>query len=50
MVRAIAGTLVEIGRGQRDPASMADVLASADRARAGRTAPAEGLCLVRVAY
>lgn len=50
MVRAIAGTLVEVGHGRRPAASMADVLASRDRRRAGRTAPPHGLFLVRVEY
>jgi tRNA pseudouridine38-40 synthase len=50
MVRNIVGTLVEIGRGRRAIAWLDDVLASADRTQAGRTAPAEGLFLVRVEY
>ena len=50
MVRNIVGTLVEVGTGRRAPASMAEVLASRDRAAAGPTAPAHGLCLVRVDY
>jgi tRNA pseudouridine38-40 synthase len=50
MVRAIVGTLVEVGRGWRDPAQMDALLQSGDRARAGATAPAHGLFLVRVDY
>jgi tRNA pseudouridine38-40 synthase len=50
MVRTIAGTLVEIGRGKQPVAWMAHVLASRDRAAAGPTAPAAGLFLVSVAY
>jgi tRNA pseudouridine38-40 synthase len=50
MVRAIAGTLVEVGRGRRAPGWMSVLLESHDRAAAGRTAPPEGLCLVRVTY
>ena len=50
MVRAIAGTLVEVGRGRREPASMAVVVAACDRAAAGQTAPAHGLTLLWVAY
>jgi tRNA pseudouridine38-40 synthase len=50
MVRAIAGTLVEIGRGRWPPSEMAAILASRDRARAGPTAPPQGLFLVSVDY
>lgn len=50
MVRAIVGTLVEVGAGRRDGASVAKALASGDRADAGPTAPACGLCLVDVQY
>ena len=50
MVRAIAGTLVEIGRGRAPVAWMDEVLASRDRGRAGPTAPPEGLFLVSVDY
>lgn len=50
MVRNLVGTLVEVGRGRRDPASIAALLASRDRMQAGRTAPAHGLCLDEVFY
>lgn len=50
MVRAIAGTLVDVGRGRHPASWVDDVLASRDRGQAGRTAPAEGLFLVRVDY
>ena len=50
MVRAIAGTLVEIGLGRRPVEWMSDVIEGRDRARAGPTAPPEGLFLVRVDY
>jgi tRNA pseudouridine38-40 synthase len=50
MVRAIVGTLVEIGRGQRPAASIPALLAGGSRAEAGATAPPQGLFLVRVDY
>ena len=50
MVRAIVGTLVEVGRGWRDPAQMDALLQAKDRARAGATAPPQGLFLMRVDY
>jgi tRNA pseudouridine38-40 synthase len=50
MVRSIVGTLVEVGRGSRPVEWMSRVLESRDRARAGRTAPPEGLFLVGVEY
>jgi tRNA pseudouridine38-40 synthase len=50
MVRAIVGTLVEVGDGRRTPASLRDLLDSRDRAVAGPTAPPAGLYLVRVDY
>lgn len=50
MVRCIAGTLAEVGKGKRSPEWCQAVLASRDRTRSGATAPAHGLCLVRVDY
>jgi len=50
MVRNIVGTLVEVGLGSRDPASIVALLAGLDRTRAGATAPAHGLCLEEVFY
>jgi tRNA pseudouridine38-40 synthase len=50
MVRAIVGTLVEVGRGTRDVTWPAEVLATCDRTKAGQTAPPHGLFLVRVVY
>ena len=49
MVRAIVGTLVDMGCGRRPAEDMAAILASRRRERAGPTAPARGLFLVRVA-
>jgi tRNA pseudouridine38-40 synthase len=50
MVRAVVGTLVEIGRRQRPAASIAALLTGGNRAEAGATAPPQGLFLVRVDY
>lgn len=50
MVRTIAGTLVEVGRGKRPPEWVAEVIAARDRCAAGQTAPAHGLCMQWVAY
>jgi tRNA pseudouridine38-40 synthase len=50
MVRAIVGTLVDIGRGWRSADSMRSLLAGADRHAAGATAPPHGLFLVSVDY
>jgi tRNA pseudouridine38-40 synthase len=50
MVRAIVGTLVQVGRGVRPETWPAEVLAALDRRAAGMTAPADGLFLVSVDY
>ena len=50
MVRIIAGTLLEIGRGQWPPEKMKDILEAKDRDAAGPTLPPEGLCLEWVNY
>ena len=50
MVRILAGTLLEVGRGARPPSWVGDVLAARDRAAAGRTAPPHGLLLEDIAY
>jgi tRNA pseudouridine38-40 synthase len=50
MVRNIVGSTVEVGRGARPPGWLGEVLAGRDRTRAGPTAPAHGLVLVRVLY
>ena len=50
MVRAIVGTLVEVGHGKRTPATLTTVLGAKNRTAAGRTAPPQGLFLMRVDY
>jgi len=50
MVRAIAGTLVEVGRGKRPPEWLKEVIEARSRGTAGKTAPPEGLVLVRVIW
>jgi len=50
MVRNIVGTLVDIGKHRWPAETMADILASRSRHRAGATAPPHGLVLVRVLY
>jgi tRNA pseudouridine38-40 synthase len=49
-VRALVGTLVEVGTGKRSPESFAALLAGRPRSEAGPTAPAHGLVLERVLY
>jgi tRNA pseudouridine38-40 synthase len=50
MVRNMVGTLMEVGRGKLAPRDVARILAARDRTLAGPTAPAQGLCLVKVDY
>jgi len=50
MVRNVVGTLVEVGVGKRCPEDIPSITESRDRAQAGPSAPARGLCLVRVRY
>jgi tRNA pseudouridine38-40 synthase len=47
MVRIIAGTLMEVGRGHMSPQDIAGILEAKDRSKAGPTAPACGLTLIR---
>ncbi|MGH9400484.1 MAG: tRNA pseudouridine(38-40) synthase TruA [Terriglobia bacterium] len=50
MVRTIAGTLIEVGRGAIPAQDIPSILEARDRSKAGPTAAARGLCLVRVEY
>ncbi|MDD7403738.1 MAG: tRNA pseudouridine(38-40) synthase TruA [Butyribacter sp.] len=50
MVRIIAGTLLEVGKGAISPEDMDGIIASCDRQKAGPTAPAKGLKLLGIEY
>ena len=50
MVRILTGTLLEVGMHRRDAEDMTRILDSHTRSEAGFTAPAQGLCLLRVGY
>ena len=50
MVRNIAGSLLLIGRGEKDPSWIGELLLARDRSLAGVTAPPDGLYLVGVGY
>lgn len=50
MVRIIAGTLLQVGLGQRAPEAMREILEARDRETAGPTAPACGLTLLQIEY
>ena len=50
MVRALAGTLIEVGIGRRAAESVSSLLSGAPRSAAGPTAPARGLTLEEVVY
>ena len=50
MARILTGTLLEIGAGDRPAGDIERIFASQDRAQAGFTAPARGLCLLEVKY
>ena len=50
MVRAVVGTLFEVGKGRMSADQVADIIAAKNRCRAGHSAPAEGLSLVEVKY
>ena len=50
MVRSVVGTMVEVDLGRRRAGELTGVIASGDRSRAGRLAPADGLYLLQVGY
>lgn len=50
MVRAIVGTLLEVGRGKRSPESINELLASGNRSSAGESVPGHALFLSKVEY
>lgn len=50
MVRIIAGTLLEVGQGKIEPEEVKEILEKRDRSFAGKTLPANGLCLMKVDY
>ncbi len=50
MIRILTGTLLEVGYGKRSPESMIELLEAKERAQAGYTVPAKGLCLIKVDY
>jgi tRNA pseudouridine38-40 synthase len=50
MVRILAGTLIEIGRGKLEPEDMKKIMDARSRDAAGPTAPPQGLTLVEIRY
>jgi tRNA pseudouridine38-40 synthase len=50
MVRAMVGTVIYIGMGKISLSDLPAILANKDRTKAGRNAPADGLCLMRIFY
>lgn len=50
MVRILVGTMLEIGSGKRPVSDMQKAIENGNRSDAGATAPAHGLCLIRVVY
>jgi len=50
MVRAIVGTMVDIGSGKNQVEYINDIIESQDRSQAGTSAPAQGLYLTKIEY
>ena len=50
MVRILVGTLLEVGKGKIKPEQIPEILEAKNRQMAGPTAPAQGLCLIKVDY
>ena len=50
MVRIIAGTLTEVGRGLRTPENVKKILEAEEREKSGATAPPQGLTLISIEY
>jgi tRNA pseudouridine38-40 synthase len=50
MVRIISGTLLDVGIGKIKPEEIPEIINEKNRSKAGKTLPAQGLCLVEVTY
>ena len=50
MVRAVVGTLFEVGKHRMTEVQFGEVIAAHNRCQAGHSAPAEGLSLVEIIY
>jgi tRNA pseudouridine38-40 synthase len=50
MVRAIVGTMIDIGLGKTDLRKFNEIISARDRGRAGKSAPAKGLFLSEIEY
>lgn len=50
MVRIIAGTIIQVGIGEKEPGDIKGILEKKDRSAAGPTAPAHGLTMIGIVY
>lgn len=50
MIRTMIGTVLEVGEGKRQPSDIPKIISQRNRRAAGRTVPANGLCLVKIYY